>query len=107
MLFLPIAIKIMDILSALQVQDFSLHHVGSLELAECPAFSCVDDSEGSGSGGAVLDKMLPIIYRTRSGSTPHRMRASQLEQPLFIIAMEMKLDKERNSTVGLCPHCHF
>ena len=96
----------MKTLSALQVQDFSLHHIGSLELAGCRAFSCVNESEGSSDGGrggghgrAVLDKMLPIVYRTRSGPAPHKTRVSQLEQPLIAVAMEMKLDKERNSTV--------
>ena len=84
----------------LQIQDFSLRHVGSLELANCRVFSCVDESEpGSSSGRAVLDRMLPIVYRTRSDPA-HKTKTSSWEQPLFSIAMEMKLDKERNSTVG-------
>ena len=86
----------------MQVEDFTLHHVSSLELAECPAFSCVEDSEES-SSGAVLDKMLPIVYRTMNGLT-HKTRTSQ--EPLFTVAMEMKLDKERNSTVGYS-HSHL
>lgn len=83
-----------------QVEDFSLHHVGSLETAECSGYSCVDESEEN-SGGEVLSKMLPIIYRTRNGPTHNKARtSSSQDQPLFAVAMEMKLDKERNSTVG-------
>ena len=69
-------------------------------MAECSGFSCVEESEENRSE-AVLAKMLPIIYRTRDGPTHNKARtSSSQEQPLFAVAMEMKLDKERNSTVG-------
>ena len=81
----------------LQISDFSLDHIGSLESACCPTFSCVvDDFDDS-----VLDKLLPIVYKTNDGPAHRKSPPRASQGPLFSVAMEMKLDKERNSMV----HC--
>ena len=82
-----------------QIQDFNLHHIGSLDSAGCHAFSCVEESIDS----SILNNLLPIVYRTNSGPT-HKKSMSR--GPLFTVAMEMKLDKERNSMVSALSNTH-
>lgn len=85
-----------------QIQDFSMSHVGSLDSVSCSAFSCVEDS----ADHSLLDELCPIVYRARNGPTHKTTAVGASQEPLFSVAMEMKLDKERNSMVDMPYFCY-
>ncbi len=89
-----------------QVWRFSLSHLGSLEASGYPSYSCLDGS----SDPSVLSQLLPVIYQTvegsrvgSRGSTPVQGggggRVWREDPPMLAVAMEIRMDQERNSKV--------
>lgn len=79
-----------------QVTKFSMHHAGSLN---GETYSCVEDPLGTHS---VLGTLLPVLYCSHGNKAASQTGYGQPE-PMLAVAIEMKIDKERNSKV----HCVY
>ena len=82
---------------SLKLHEFSLHHLGSLEAANLSPYSCVLEEETT----PILASLCPVVFKSRrDGSHPrHGSSCEEEEEPMLAVAMEMRLDKLRNSKV--------
>jgi len=80
-----------------QLHEFSLHHLGSLEAANLAPYSCVLEEETT----PILASLCPVVFKSRrDGSHPrHGSNCEEEEEPMLAVAMEIRLDKLRNSKV--------
>jgi len=77
--------------SQIQISDFSLLHCGCVT----EAYSCVLESSDNNS---VLTSLLPVVYHS-----PVKASHQGYEQdPMLAIAVEMRLNEERNSRTNKC-----
>jgi len=83
-----------------QLHEFSLHHLGSLEAANLAPYSCVLEEETT----PILASLCPVVFKSRrDGSHPrHGSSCEEEEEPMLAVAMEMRLDKLRNSKTSKC-----
>ena len=72
------------------MKDLSLSHLGNLEAAD---YSCVDRA----ADVSVLSKLQTVVFRSGGGV---RLKPNSEQQlPMVAVAMELKLDKGRNTKV--------
>ena len=79
-----------------QLHEFSLYHLGSLEAANLPPYSCVEE----GDAAQTLASLQSVLFKSKGSGKPTSSREEGEEEPMLVVAMEMKLDKPRNSKVN-------
>ena len=81
-----------------QLRDFSLSHLGSLEAANLPPYSCLEEEDAT----QTLASLQSVVFKSKGNSTYPKHSGSHeegAEEPMLVVAMEMRLDKLRNSKV--------
>ena len=79
-----------------QLHEFSLYHLGSLETANLPPYSCLEE----GDAVQTLASLQSVLFKSKGSSKPTSSREEEEEEPMLVVAMEMRLDKPRNSKVN-------